>query len=76
MPRHLVSEAARSDLVAQVEVLPQFRSIEVGVYAVCLTRKHVSPKVRVLFEFLSRRFGRSRGPSEGCADSDRIGCSK
>ena len=62
MPRHLVSEAARSDLVAQVEVLPQFRSIEVGVYAVCLTRKHVSPKVRMLFEFLVEAFRKKPWP--------------
>jgi hypothetical protein len=37
---------------ALVEVLPRFRSIEMDVYAVCPTRKHLAPKVRVLVDFL------------------------
>jgi DNA-binding transcriptional LysR family regulator len=36
-----------------VEVLPQYRSIELGIYAVYPTRKFVLPKVRALLEFLS-----------------------
>ena len=39
-----------------VELLPRYRSIEIGVYAVYPTRKHVSPKVRMLVEFLVDRF--------------------
>jgi DNA-binding transcriptional LysR family regulator len=35
-----------------VELMPQYRSIELGIYAVYPTRKHVSPKVRLLIEFL------------------------
>ena len=37
---------------ALVEILPQFRSIELGVYAVYPSRKHLTPKVRALIDFL------------------------
>ncbi len=43
-----------------VELMPQFRCMELGVYAVYPTRKHVSPKVRVLIDFLSRQFAQAR----------------
>ena len=43
-----------------VELMPQFRCMELGVYAVYPTRKHVSPKVRVLIDFLSRHFAQAR----------------
>lgn len=36
-----------------VELMPEFRSIELGIYAVYPTRKHVSAKVRALIEFLA-----------------------
>lgn len=48
-PGFLVGEDLRSGSL--VEVLPEFRSIEIGVYVVYPTRKHVSPKVRMLVEF-------------------------
>lgn len=38
-----------------VEVLPQYRSMELGIYAVYPTRKFVLPKVRALLEFLSAK---------------------
>jgi DNA-binding transcriptional LysR family regulator len=41
---------------ALVEVLPQHRSLELGVYAVYPTRKHVSPKVRLMIDFLAEAF--------------------
>jgi DNA-binding transcriptional LysR family regulator len=41
---------------ALVEILPQYRSIELGVYAVYPTRKHLTPKVRVLIDFLVDAF--------------------
>jgi DNA-binding transcriptional LysR family regulator len=41
---------------ALVEVLPQYRSLELGVYAVYASRKHVTPKVRVLIDFLVEAF--------------------
>ena len=39
-----------------VEVLPQYRSLELGVYAVYPSRKHLTPKVRVLIDFLVESF--------------------
>lgn len=39
-----------------VELMPEFRSIELGVYALYPTRKHVSAKVRALIEFLAAHF--------------------
>jgi DNA-binding transcriptional LysR family regulator len=45
---------------ALVEVLPQYRSIELGVYAVYPSRKHLTPKVRALIDFLVEAF-RMRG---------------
>ncbi|MGB5808127.1 LysR family transcriptional regulator [Castellaniella sp.] len=46
------SELASGQLV---EVLPQYRSMELGIYAVYPTRKFVLPKVRALVEFLSAK---------------------
>jgi len=41
---------------ALVEILPQFRSHELGVYAVYPSRKHLTPKVRALIDFLVEAF--------------------
>lgn len=41
-----------------VELMPEFRSLELGIYAVYPTRKHVSPKVRALIDFLPHHFSR------------------
>ena len=41
---------------ALVEILPQYRSIDLGVYAVYPTRKHLTPKVRALIDFLVDAF--------------------
>jgi DNA-binding transcriptional LysR family regulator len=38
------------------EIMPGYRSIELGVYAVYPTRKFVSPKVRLLIDFLVEAF--------------------
>ena len=40
---------------ALVEVLPSWRSLELGIYAVYPTRKFVLPKVRAMVDFLSSR---------------------
>jgi DNA-binding transcriptional LysR family regulator len=53
-PDFLVGEDLRSGTL--VEVLPQYRSHDIGVYAIYPTRKHVSPKVRMLVEFLVGAF--------------------
>ena len=41
---------------ALVELLPQYRSIELGVYAVYPSRKHLTTKVRALVDFLADAF--------------------
>ena len=45
-----------------VEVCPQYRSTELGIYAVYGSRKHVAPKVRLLIDFLAERFAKKRWP--------------
>lgn len=57
-PSFLVGE----DLAAGrlVELMPEFRSLELGIYAVYPTRKHVSQKVRVLIDFLADAFKEPR----------------
>lgn len=42
-----------------VEVLPEFRSAELGIYAVYPSKKFVLPKVRVLVDFLMEKFADS-----------------
>lgn len=42
-----------------VEILPQFRSADLGIYAVYPSRKFVLPKVRVLVEFLASKLGQA-----------------
>jgi len=39
-----------------VEILPQYRSLAMDIHAVYPTRKHVSPKVRLLIDFLVESF--------------------
>lgn len=57
-PTFLVGE----DLAAGtlVELMPEFRSVTLDIYAVYPTRKHVAPKVRVLIDFLAQRFAGMR----------------
>jgi DNA-binding transcriptional LysR family regulator len=42
-----------------VELMPEFRSIELGIYAIYPTRKHVSPKVRAFIDFLTQHFDKA-----------------
>lgn len=53
-PSFMVGHHLRSG--ALVEILPAYRSLELGVYAVYASRKHVTPKVRVLIDFLVEAF--------------------
>lgn len=39
---------------ALVELMPTYRSIEFGIFAVYPTRQHVSPKVRAMIDFLEK----------------------
>lgn len=43
------------------EVLPQYRSMEFGVYAVYPSRKHLTPKVRLLVDDLVEALGGGAG---------------
>jgi DNA-binding transcriptional LysR family regulator len=60
-PSFLIGEHLRSG--ALVEVLPQYRSMELGVYAVYASRKHTPPKVRVLIDFLVDAFRNRAWPA-------------
>jgi DNA-binding transcriptional LysR family regulator len=53
-PSFLVGDDLASG--ALVELMPEFRSLEIGIYAVYPSRKHVSPKVRALIDFLTHHF--------------------
>ncbi len=55
-PTFLVADALTAGRL--VEVLPEYRGIELGVYAVYPTRKFVLPKVRALVEFLAHKLAR------------------
>ena len=39
-----------------VELMPEFRAVELGVYAVYPTRRYLLPRVRVMVDFLAERF--------------------
>ena len=43
-----------------VELMPEYRSIELGIYAVYPTRKHVPPKVRAVIDFLTTFFAHKK----------------
>jgi len=44
-----------------VELMPAYRSIELGIYALYPTRKHVAPKVRALIDFLAAHVSDTMG---------------
>ena len=46
-----------------VDLFPQHRAMELGIYAVYSSRKHVLPKVRLLIDFLAERFATRRWPA-------------
>jgi DNA-binding transcriptional LysR family regulator len=46
-----------------VELMPEYRSFELGVYAVYPSRKFVSPKVRLLIGFLADAFRMQAWPA-------------
>ena len=53
-PTFMIADDLRSgDLV---EILPEYRSPELGIYALYPTRKHVLPKVRLLIDHLVESF--------------------
>jgi DNA-binding transcriptional LysR family regulator len=57
-PTFLVGEDIRKgDLI---QLLPQFKSIELGIYAVYPSRKLISPRIRALVDFLAKEFEKVR----------------
>jgi DNA-binding transcriptional LysR family regulator len=61
----LMADLWRLISVRGVEVLPQ--SIEIGVYEVYASRKHLTPKVRDLIDFLVEGFRYRRWDGHGGA---------
>jgi DNA-binding transcriptional LysR family regulator len=59
-PAFLIGNDLRSGRL--VEVLPQYRSLELGIYALYPTRKHVLPKVRLLVDYLVQSFAHKPWP--------------
>lgn len=57
---------------ALVELLPDYRSIELGVYAVYATRKHLPMKTRRLIDFLVEAFARPSALVSGEAEPPRV----
>jgi DNA-binding transcriptional LysR family regulator len=57
-PSFLVGEDLLSGRL--VELMPEYRAAEFGIYAVYPTLKHISPKVRALTDFLVECFQRPR----------------
>lgn len=53
-PSFMVSEDLRRGEL--VELLPAYRSVELGIYAVYPTRKHLASKVRAFINFLVEQF--------------------
>ncbi|MFZ5508412.1 MAG: LysR family transcriptional regulator [Pseudomonadota bacterium] len=53
-PSFLVGDDLRAGRL--VELMPQYRSLELGIYAVYPTRRHLPPRVRALIDFLAERF--------------------
>jgi DNA-binding transcriptional LysR family regulator len=57
-PTFLVGEdIKKGDLI---QLLPQFKSIELGIYAVYPSRKLISPRIRALVDFLATEFEKVR----------------
>jgi DNA-binding transcriptional LysR family regulator len=48
---------------ALVELMPAYRSVELGIYAVYASRRHVAPKVRLLIDLLVEWFRQPRWPN-------------
>lgn len=55
-PSFLVADDLRSGEL--VEILPGYRSVELGIYAVYPSRKHVLPKVRLLVDYLAKSYAK------------------
>ncbi|CAP42207.1 LysR family transcriptional regulator [Bordetella petrii] len=59
-PTFLVGDALRAGSL--VELMPQYRCAELGIYAMYPTRRHVPPRVRALVDFLAGHFAHAPWP--------------
>jgi DNA-binding transcriptional LysR family regulator len=59
-PTFLIGDDLRNG--ALVELMPDYRSIELGIHVVYPSRRHVSPKVRLLIDFLVKAFKKPHWP--------------
>ncbi|MFZ5723799.1 MAG: LysR family transcriptional regulator [Pseudomonadota bacterium] len=53
-PTFLVGDDLRRGTL--VELLPQYRTLELGIYAIYPTRKYLQPRVRAMVDFLAESF--------------------
>lgn len=60
-PTFLVGDDLRAGTL--VEVLPDYRSITLGIHAVYQSRKHMTPKLRLLVDFLAAWYREPRWPA-------------
>jgi DNA-binding transcriptional LysR family regulator len=60
-PTFLVGDALASGKL--VELLPEFRAAELGIYVVYPSRQHVAAKVRLLVDHLTKAFQRAPWPN-------------
>lgn len=59
-PTFLIGDDLRAGRL--VEVMPEYRSLELGIYAMYPTRQHVLPKVRLLIDHLVQAFAQKTWP--------------
>jgi DNA-binding transcriptional LysR family regulator len=57
-PSFLVSDAISSKQL--IELMPAYQALTLGIYAVYPSRRHISPKVRAMIDFLVEQFKQPR----------------
>lgn len=60
-PTFLIGEDLRAGTL--VELMPQYQSLELGIYAVYPSRKHMLPKARLLIDYLVDAFRKPAWPA-------------
>ena len=60
-PTFLIGEDLRNGTL--VELMPEYRSLELGIYAVYPSRKHMLPKARLLIDYLADAFRKPAWPA-------------
>ena len=59
-PSFMVAEHLKAGTL--IELLPAYRALDLGIYAIYPSRKHLVPKVRVLINFLVEAFRKPAWP--------------